>query len=258
MHIIYYKAGKVCIDIRKPCEQAKLLGLCHKKAACLSDGLDKGIYYCKCQKGFTGNGATCQRRRNKVVKGEEIDVQSELQPTVYTETKKKMKKKPKGDAKEGEITVGEIYNKTKGIVLQHKMLIAAGAAAFFIIFISCCCYCRKRRRKQVAKKQLQMRFEEAQLMHQPFQQDPLFGQFDQPAYGMDPGYGQPYYNEQTAMPPMGGEFYDYPMDNMGGPFAAAPAPPPPPPPPGPKPAQGTKAASGGVLESKSSFLSDEE
>ena len=77
-----------------------------------------------------------------VVKGEEIDVQSELQPTVYTETKKKMKKKPKGDAKEGEITVGEIYNKTKGIVLQHKMLIAAGAAAFFIIFISCCCYCR--------------------------------------------------------------------------------------------------------------------
>ena len=96
---------------------------------------------------------------------------------------------------------------------------------------------RKRRRKQAAKKQLQMRFEEAQLMHQPFQQDPLFGQFDQPAYGMDPGYGQPYYNEQTAMPPMGGEFYDYPMDNMGGPFAAAPAPPPPPPPPGPKPAQ---------------------
>lgn len=49
--------------MNKPCEQAKLLRICHSKASCKAAG--KGLYYCKCKTGYTGDGETCQKGRKK-------------------------------------------------------------------------------------------------------------------------------------------------------------------------------------------------
>lgn len=62
-HSIYLKREKVCVDLNKPCEQAKRLQICHSKATCKAAG--KGLYYCKCKKGYTGDGETCQKERKK-------------------------------------------------------------------------------------------------------------------------------------------------------------------------------------------------
>lgn len=62
-HSIYLKREKVCVDLNKPCEQAKSLQICHSKATCKAAG--KGLYYCKCKTGYTGDGETCHKGRKK-------------------------------------------------------------------------------------------------------------------------------------------------------------------------------------------------
>ena len=51
------------VDMEKPCDHARLLRLCHSKATCMPAG--KGLYYCKCPKGYTLNGETCQKIKKK-------------------------------------------------------------------------------------------------------------------------------------------------------------------------------------------------
>lgn len=69
-------------------------------------------------------------------------VYDELSPTRYTDSRKIMNRKPTGDNKGGELTVGELYSEAKAIVLRNKMLIAAGAVALLIIVIVIYCLCR--------------------------------------------------------------------------------------------------------------------
>ncbi|XP_068758495.1 uncharacterized protein [Montipora capricornis] len=62
-HSIFLKTERQCIDMEKPCDHARLLRLCHSKATCMPAG--KGLYYCKCPKGYTLNGETCQKIKKK-------------------------------------------------------------------------------------------------------------------------------------------------------------------------------------------------
>lgn len=80
-HSIYLKKEKVCVDLNKPCEQAKLLKICHSKATCNPAG--KGLYYCKCKKGYTGDGETCNKGKTKggsvkVTQNEEQEEEEEV------------------------------------------------------------------------------------------------------------------------------------------------------------------------------------